>query len=287
MRYAFIRDNEYKHPVSVLCRVFKVSVSGYFGWKARPESKRAIENRRLLEEIKDVHKGRRRSYGSPRVHEELLARGITCSLNRVARIMRENSIASVSKRKFKHTTDSRHDYPIAPNLLDREFDVLRPNEVFVSDITYIATDEGWLYLATVMDLCLRRIVGWSMDKRMTKDLVIDALDMAVKDRRPGPGVLHHSDRGSQYASDDYQARLKKHGMICSMSRKGNCWDNAVMESFYRSLKVECVYLQKYKTREEARRDIFTYIELFYNRVRRHSYLGYLSPDEYERMLLAA
>lgn len=287
MRYAFIRDNEYKHPVSVLCRVFKVSVSGYFGWKARPESKRAIENRRLLEEIKDVHKGRRRSYGSPRVHEELLARGITCSLNRVARIMRENSIASVSKRKFKHTTDSRHDYPIAPNLLDREFDVLRPNEVFVSDITYIATDEGWLYLATVMDLCLRRIVGWSMDKRMTKDLVIDALDMAVKDRRPGPGVLHHSDRGSQYARDDYQARLKKHGMICSMSRKGNCWDNAVMESFYRSLKVECVYLQKYKTREEARRDIFTYIELFYNRVRRHSYLGYLSPDEYERMLLAA
>lgn len=287
MRYAFIRDNEYKHPVSVLCRVFKVSVSGYFGWKARPESKRAIENRRLLEEIKDVHKGRRRSYGSPRVHEELLARGITCSLNRVARIMRENSIASVSKRKFKHTTDSRHDYPIAPNLLDREFNVLRPNEVFVSDITYIATDEGWLYLATVMDLCLRRIVGWSMDKRMTKKLVIDALDMAVKDRRPGPGVLHHSDRGSQYASDDYQARLKKHGMICSMSRKGNCWDNAVMESFYRSLKVECVYLQKYKTREEARRDIFTYIELFYNRVRRHSYLGYLSPDEYERMLLAA
>lgn len=287
MRYAFIRDNEHKHPVSVLCRVFRVSVNGYFGWKARPESKRAIENRRLLEEIKDVHKGRRRSYGSPRVHEELLARGITCSLNRVARIMRENSIASVSKRKFKYTTDSRHDYPIAPNLLDREFDVLRPNEVFVSDITYIATDEGWLYLATVMDLCLRRIVGWSMDKRMTKDLVIDALDMAVKDRRPGPGVLHHSDRGSQYASDDYQARLKKHGMICSMSRKGNCWDNAVMESFYRSLKVECVYLQKYKTREEARRDIFKYIELFYNRVRRHSYLGYLSPDEYERMLLAA
>ena len=287
MRYAFIRDNEQRHRVSVLCRVFKVSVSGYFGWKARPESKRAIENRRLLEAIKDIHKGRRCSYGSPRVHKELLAKGITCSLNRVARIMRENSIASISKRKFKHTTDSGHDYPIAPNLLNREFDVLRPNEVFVSDITYIATDEGWLYLATVLDLCTRRIVGWSMDKRMTKKLVIDALDMAVKDRRPGPGVLNHSDRGSQYASDEYQANLKKYGMVCSMSRKGNCWDNAVMESFYRSLKVECVYLQKYKTREEARRDIFTYIELFYNRVRRHSYLGYLSPDEYERMLLAA
>ena len=246
-----------------------------------------MENRRLLEEIRDIHTGRRRCYGSPKVHEELVARGIACSLNRVARVMRENGIVSISKRKFKQTTDSGHDYPIAPNLLDREFDVPRPDEVYVSDITYIATDEGWLYLATVMDLCLRRIVGWSMNKRMTRDLVIDALDMAVKERRPGPGVLHHSDRGSQYASDDYQERLKKYGMICSMSRKGDCWDNAVMESFYRSLKVECVYLTRYRTREEARRDIFTYIELFYNRVRRHSYLGYLSPEEYERMLLAA
>lgn len=287
MRYAFIRDNERRFPVNVQCRVFGVSVSGYYGWKDRPESGRAKENRRLLEEIRDIHTGRRRSYGSPRVHEELVARGMDCSLNRVARVMRENGIVSISKRKFKHTTDSGHDYPIAPNLLDRNFDVLRPNEVWVSDITYIATDEGWLYLATVMDLCLRRIVGWAMDKRMTRGLVIDALDMAVKDRRPGPGVLHHSDRGSQYASDDYQERLKKNKMVCSMSRKGDCWDNAVMESFYRSLKVECVYLTRYRTREEARRDIFTYIELFYNRVRRHSYLGYLSPEEYERMLLAA
>ena len=287
MRYAFIRDNERNHPVTVLCRVFGVSVSGYYAWKDRPESRRAMENRRLLEEIRDIHTGKRRCYGSPRVYEELFARGITCGLKRVARVMRENGIVSISKRKFKQTTDSRHDYPIAPNLLDRDFDVLRPNEVFVSDITYIATDEGWLYLATVMDLCLRRIVGWSMDNRMTKDLVIDALDMAVKNRWPSPGVLHHSDRGSQYASDEYQARLKKYGMICSMSRKGNCWDNAAMESFYRSLKVECVYLNKYKTREEARRDIFMYIEMFYNCVRRHSYLGYLSPVEYERKYFTA
>jgi putative transposase len=287
VRYAFIRDNERRFPVNVQCRLFGVSVSGYYGWKDRPESGRAKENRRLLEEIRDIHTGRRRSYGSPRVHEELVARGMDCSLNRVARVMRENGIVSISKRKFKHTTDSGHDYPIAPNLLDRNFDVLRPNEVWVSDITYIATDEGWLYLATVMDLCLRRVVGWAMDKRMTRGLVIDALDMAVKNRRPGPGVLHHSDRGSQYAADDYQERLKKHKMVCSMSRKGDCWDNAVMESFYRSLKVECVYLTRYRTREEARRDIFTYIELFYNRVRRHSYLGYLSPEEYERMLLVA
>jgi transposase InsO family protein len=287
VRYAFIRDNERKYPVNVQCRVFGVSVSGYYGWRDRPESVRAIANRRLLEEIRDIHTGRRRCYGSPRVHEELVGRGMDCSLNRVARVMRENGIVSISKRKFKHTTDSGHDYPIAPNLLNRNFDALRPNEVWVSDITYIYTEEGWLYLATVMDLCLRRVVGWAMDERMTRGLVIDALDMAVKNRRPGSGVLHHSDRGSQYASDDYQERLKKYKMVCSMSRKGDCWDNAVMESFYRSLKVECVYLTRYKTREEARRDIFTYIELFYNRVRRHSYLGYMSPEEYERMLLAA
>ena len=283
MKYKFIRDNESKYPVSVMSKVLSVSRKSYYNWQSRSESKRYRENRRILEEIKRIHTGRKRSYGSPRVHEELLDRGFSCSRKRVARLMREEQIAAKRKRKFKPTTDSKHNYPIAANLLDRNFEVLLPDMVWVSDLTYVATDEGWLYLATVMDLYSRRIVGWSMDKRMTRDIVIDALDMAVKARCPTPGLLHHSDRGSQYASYKYQDKLKKHGMICSMSRKGNCWDNAVMESFYRSLKVESVYSKKYKTRKEAKRDIFTYIEMFYNRIRRHSYLGYKSPCDFERM----
>lgn len=283
MKYKFIRDNESKYPVSVMSKVLGVSRKSYYDWQSRSESKRYRENRRILEEIKGIHTGRKRSYGSPRVHEELLDRGFSCSRKRVARLMREEQIAAKRKRKFKPTTDSKHNYPIAANLLDRNFEVLLPDMVWVSDLTYVATYEGWLYLATVMDLYSRRIVGWSMDKRMTKDLVIDALDMAVRARCPAPGLLHHSDRGSQYASYKYQDKLKKHGMVCSMSRKGNCWDNAVMESFYRSLKVESVYSKKYKTRKEAKRDIFTYIEMFYNRVRRHSYLGYKSPCDFERM----
>ena len=283
MKYKFIRDNESKYPVSVMSKVLSVSRKSYYNWQSRSESKRYRENRRILEEIKRIHTGRKRSYGSPRVHEELLDRGFSCSRKRVARLMREEQIAAKRKRKFKPTTDSKHNYPIAANLLDRNFEVLLPDMVWVSDLTYVATDEGWLYLATVMDLYSRRIVGWSMDKRMTRDIVIDALDMAVKTRCPVPGLLHHSDRGSQYASYKYQDKLKTHGMICSMSRKGNCWDNAVMESFYRSLKVESVYSKKYKTRKEAKRDIFTYIEMFYNRIRRHSFLGYKSPCDFERM----
>jgi len=197
--------------------------------------------------------------------------------------MRENGIRARFRKKFRRTTDSKHDFPVAPNLLKRCFEINEPDRVWVSDITYIPTDEGWLYLATVMGLYSRRIVGWSMNRRMTEKLVIDALDMAIEARRPSTGLLHHSDRGSQYASYKYQQKLKKHGMLCSMSRKGDCWDNAVMESFFRSLKVESDYSEKYRTRKEAKRDIFMYIEMFYNRIRRHSYLGYKSPEEYERL----
>jgi len=267
-----------------MCDVLKVSSSGYYAWLGRPESKQAKTRRRLIVTIKAIHQKSRQTYGSPRVHAELKARDEACCLNTVARYMRENDIAAKTKRKFKHTTDSNHEFPIAENLLDRQFTQSEPNRAWVSDITYIPTREGWLYLATVQDLFSRKIVGWSMSHRIDRHLVIDALGMAVNNRRPPPGLLHHSDRGSQYASGDYQQLLEDHGMTCSMSRKGNCWDNAVMESFYRSIKAELIYHEDFQTREEARRAIFEYIEVFYNRVRRHSTLGYLSPLNYELSL---
>lgn len=231
--------------------------------------------------IRIAHKESREIYGSPRIHAELKAYGRTCCLNTVAKYMRENGIAAKTKRKFKHTTDSKHKLPIADNLLNRQFVQNEPNRAWVSDITYIPTREGWLYLATVQDLFSRKIVGWAMSHRIQRQLTIDALRMAVAFRRPSPGLLHHSDRGSQYASHDYREVLEAYDMKCSMSRKGNCWDNAVMESFYRSIKTELIYHEDFDTREEARRAIFEYIEVFYNRVRRHSTLGYLSPTEYE------
>jgi len=234
--------------------------------------------------MKSIHREFKKIYGSPRMHEELRSRGFACCVNTVARHMRENDIVAKTKRKFRHTTDSNHGMPVAENLLDRQFEQSEPNRVWVSDITYIPTREGWLYLATVQDLASRKIVGWSMSHRLKRQLVIDALEMAVGNRQPPPGLIHHSDRGSQYASREYRDLLEEHGMICSMSRKGNCWDNAVMESFYRSLKTELVHHEDFATREEARRAIFKYIEVFYNRVRRHSTLGYLSPTDYELAL---
>jgi putative transposase len=283
LRYQFILDNREEYPVSVMSRVLGVSPNSYYHWLRCPESSRVRENRRILEEIGRIRRGKKRCYGSPRVHRELLDRGFSCSRKRVERLMRENGIRARVRKKFRRTTDSKHAYPVAPNLLKRCFEVNEPDRVWASDITYIYTEQGWLYLSTVMDLYSRRIVGWSMNERMTEHLVIDALEMAVGARRPAPGLLHHSDRGSQYAGRKYQDKLKKHDMICSMSRKGDCWDNAVMESFYRSLKVESDYSDKYRTRKEAKRDIFMYIEMFYNRVRSHSSLGYKSPEEYERL----
>ncbi len=264
-----------------MCRVLAVSKSGYYAWRGRQESRRSRENRRLLVEIKTVHAESRKTYGSPRIHAELQARGRRCSQNRVARLMRLDAVCAKQKRRFKATTDSKHPLPVAENLLDRHFEPEAPNTVWASDITYIWTQEGWLYLAVVLDLCSRRIVGWSMQPRLERKLVLDALDMAVQARRPAKGLLHHSDRGSQYASGDYQAMLAHATMVCSMSRRGNCWDNAPVESFFSTLKRELVHHRRYRSRTEARAEIFEYIEVWYNRRRRHSSLGYLSPAEYE------
>ncbi len=239
------------------------------------------ENRRLLMEIEQSHKASDRSYGSPRVHEDLQELGIRCGRKRVARLMRENGIRAKHTRRYKATTDSAHSEPVAPNLLDRQFEVAEPDRVWTADITYIRTRAGWLYLAVILDLFSRRVVGWSMSNRIDGQLAVTALRRALRSRRPSPGLLHHSDRGRQYACGDYRDILEDHGMICSMSKKGDCWDNAVSESFFKTLKVERVNDRDYWTREEAKIDIVEYIERFYNRKRRHSYLGYLSPVEYE------
>lgn len=269
-----------------MCCVLKVSRSGYYAWLGRPESKRTKENRRLLIRIKSVYKKSRKTYGSPRIREALKAEGETCSRKRVERLMADNKIRAQRRRKFVSTTDSKHNLPVAENILNREFAVEEPNRVWVSDITYVPTEEGWLYLAGVLDLGTKSMVGWSMSDSIDRTLVIDALKMAYGRRRPGKGLIHHSDRGSQYASAEYRNLLCEYGMQMSMSRKGNCWDNAPMESFFGTLKKELVHHRKYQTREEAKRDIFEYIEVFYNRERLHSSLGYLSPAEYENRIAA-
>jgi len=284
MRYAFIAAHAVEFSIVVMCRVLRVSRSGYYDWCTRPKSKRSVENRRLLERIRVVHKKSRRTYGSPRVHRQLVSEGQRCSRGRIERLMSANGIRAKQKRKFVATTDSKHDLPVAENVLAREFAVVEPNKVWVSDITHIPTDEGWLYLAGVLDLCSRTAVGWSMSESLERRLVMDALGMAYRRRRPGKGLVHHSDRGSQYASEDYRNLLKGYGMQMSMSRKGDCWDNAPMESFFGTLKKELVHHRRYRTREEARRDIFDYIEIFYNRERLHSSLGYLSPVDYEELI---
>ena len=235
----------------------------------------------MVIEIELSHKASDRTYGSPRVHEDLQEQGIRCGRKRVARLMRENGIRAKQARRFKATTDSDHNDPVAPNLLDREFHVDVPDRVWVADLTYIWTREGWLYLAVILDLFSRRVVGWSMSKRITSQLTLEALSVALWIRKPSPGLLHHSDRGSQYTCGDYRDVLDEHGVLCSMSRKGDCWDNAVAESFFKTLKVERVNDRDYWTREEAQTDIIDYIERFYNRKRRHSYLGYVSPVKYE------
>ena len=282
MRCEFIEAHRREFEAWIMCRVLQVSPSGYYAWRSRGESERARSNRCLLVEIRAVHAESKRRYGSPKVHGELRARGFDCNEKRVARLMREDGLRAKRSRKFKATTDSRHDFPVAPNLLNREFEVSRPDEVWVSDITYVWTREGWLYLAIVLDLFSRRVVGWSMSHRMTRSLALDALSAAIGNRSPGPGLLHHSDRGSQYASTDYRKLLERHGMKCSMSRKGDCWDNAVAESFFSSYKVESVFGEDFQTREEARGKTFEYIEAFYNQTRLHSTLGYLSPVEFEQ-----
>ena len=282
-----MHDHQTEFPVTLMCSVFQVSRSGYYAWNKRPESKRSRENRELSLEIAVIHRESKGIYGSPKVHGELHRRGKRYGKNRVSRLMRKDGLYAKTQRKFRVTTDSNHKQPVAPNLLNREFNQTRPNQAWACDITYIWTAEGWLYLATVMDLFSRNIVGWSMAERMTRQLAMDALTLATKRRNPPRGLLHHSDRGSQYASDDYQALLSKHDMICSMSRAGNCWDNAPAESFFSTLKRELVFHNSYQSRAEARQSIFDYIERFYNRRRIHASLGYLTPSEYEELNLAA
>lgn len=281
MRYRFVERYKKAWPVVLMCKILKLSVSAYYAWRKRPESVRKRENESLMPTVQSIHIQSRQSYGTRRMAKELRKLGYDCRRCRARTLMRLANVRVRTKKRFVNTTDSKHTMPVAENLLDRKFDVSQPNRYWVSDITYIWTATGWLYLATVMDLYSRRIIGWSMDTSMTRQLVIDALLMAVWRRKPDKGLIHHSDRGSQYCSDDFQSLLKQHDIICSMSRKGNCWDNAVMERFYRSLKSEQVCYADYQTPDEARKDIVDYIEMFYNSCRAHSYLGYLSPNEYE------
>jgi transposase InsO family protein len=240
---------------------------------------------KLKQKIRKIYQKSRKTYGSPRIHQKLLQEGCLIGKKRVIRLMQEIGIQAVAKRKYKVTTDSAHAKPVAKNYLNRQFSPDKPNTSWVADITYIPTKEGWLYLATIMDLYSRKIIGWSLGNRLTKELVISTLHMALKQRKLSSGLLLHSDRGSQYVSYLYQLLLKRNGILCSMSGKGNCWDNAVMESFYRTLKVELIYQKTYHTRREAQSDIFEYIEIFYNRERLHSSLGYCSPEEYEKLML--
>ncbi len=263
-----------------MCRLLEVCPSGYYAWKRRPAARRLV----LIEQIRQVHK-RHPVYGSPRVHRALLKEGVVCSRRQVQTLMRQERIRSSCLRRLRvQTTDSGHDRPVASNVLGRQFRQKKLDRVWVSDITYIPTDQGWLYLAGVLDLCSRRIVGWATADHLGAELATEALEKAIAARRPGAGLLHHSDRGVQYASEAYQAILKRHGITCSMSRRGNCWDNAVKESFFKSLKAELVGQSHWATRKEAAESIHDYIELFYNRQRLHSSLGYRSPVEYERQL---
>jgi putative transposase len=280
--FRFIEEHRGQWPVRLLCETLAVSTAGYYAWRERPASAHEQRRAALVVAIRAIHAEVKARYGSPRIHAELAARGQPCCVNTVARLMQECGIAAKTARKFRCTTDSNHDLPVADNLLDRQFDPAAPNEAWVADITYIPTRQGWLYLAAVEDLYSRRVVGWSMAEHLESRLVVDALAMAVQRRLPGEGLLAHSDRGSQYASAHYQLLLEKHGITCSMSRRADCWDNAPMESFFASLKKELVHDEDFATRAEARTAIFEYIEVFYNRQRRHSSLGYVSPTEYEQ-----
>ena len=283
MKFAFIREHCRTWPVGVICRVLKVSRSGFYAWRKRPASARARRQQELLEKIRIAHQENQELYGSPRVHRALLIDGQIVSRNTVARLMRQAKIRAKSRRRFiPRTTNSAHQKPVADNKLNRDFAAGSINRKWLADITYIPTDEGWLYLAAVLDCFSRRIVGWSMAEHLETDLARDALKMALLQRAPrGRKLLHHSDRGVQYASEDYQHLLAERGIEVSMSGRGDCYDNAMMESFWATLKSELVHQRRYTTHEQARQSIFEYIEVFYNRKRLHSSLGYISPESFE------
>jgi putative transposase len=287
MKYWFMDQHCSCHGVQKMCRVIRASRSGYYRWKRQPQSKRQKDNEQILMEIRESHKRSRRAYGSPRITEDLQAKGTKCGKNRVARLMKIHGIVGKAKKKFKATTNSKHNLPVAENLLNQNFEVEKPNSVWISDITYVPTLEGWLYLVVILDLFSRQIVGWAMSDRLTSGFVVKALYQAIGRRHPASGCIFHSDRGVQYASTDFRDVLRAYGFIQSMSRKGNCYDNAVAESFFHTLKTEHVYDYRYKSRAEARQSIFEYIEMFYNRQRRHSALGYRSPVSFELEAMAA
>ena len=281
MRYRVIQECDRRYPIRLMCRALAVSAAGYYAWRSRPESARSIQTRTLLAAIRVIHQESRETYGSPRIWDVLVKQGHRVGEHRVARLMRHGGIRAKTMTKWRATTQSQHPFPVAANTLDRAFTVEAPNRVWAGDLTYIWTREGWLYLAVLLDLYARRVVGWAMGPRLTGELAEQALNMALVNRIPRAGLVHHSDRGSQYAATSYQRRLTEYGLIPSMSRKGNCWDNACVESFFGTLKRELVYQRHYATRDEATRNIFEYIEVFYNRQRRHSTLDYHTPAEYE------
>jgi len=283
MKFGFVDEHRQTWPVRVMCAVLGLSVSGYYAWRSRPESSREAANRALLDDIRLIHAESSGTYGSPRVHAVLRGHGRRVGRSRIERLMRRaglRGLAALPRRT--RTTDSRHAYPIAPNRIARDFSAARPNQVWLADLTYIATGEGWLYLAAILDMHTRKIVGWCMRQTLHAEIAIDALNMAIQRQRPAHGLIHHSDRGIQYAAEAYRTVLAAAGITPSMSRKGDCWDNAPMESFFHTLKTERVHHQVYATRDQARRDLFGYIEGFYNSRRLHSALGYISPAEMER-----
>ena len=285
MRFRFIEDHREEWPVRLICEVLDVSASGYYAWRSRSECARATANRELLEHVRRLHSQHRGRYGSPRLHAALRAEGRGVSRGRVERLMRQHGIRAAVSRRFRPvTTDSRHGLPISPNLLEQRFQASAPNQVWLADITYVPTGEGWLYLAAVLDLASRKVVGWAMRDQLRSELAEAALLMAIQRQRPGSSLTHHSDRGGQYASGEYRKLLTGAGMKASMSRTGNCYDNAPMESFFHTLKVELVHQRRWRTKDEARRDLFAYVEGYYNRQRIHSALGYITPEQAERRL---
>jgi transposase InsO family protein len=282
MIYRFIDQHQSRWPIRAQCRVLEVAASGYYAWKGRGPSKRAVANQNLLQDIRRIFWESSKRYGSHRVHKELKRQGQKVGKTRVEKLMQANDLRSITRKRVRiKTTDSNHNLPVAENVLDRNFGALNPNEKWVSDITFVPTDEGWIYLAAILDLYSKKIVGWAMRDHMKTELVLAALMMALQRQKPKAGFIHHSDRGSQYASHTYQDALRAAGAVSSMSRKGNCWDNAPAESFFHTLKTELVHHKHYATREDAKRDLFTYIEGYYNSRRIHSAIGYVTPIEME------
>jgi len=287
MKYLFIQEHRSRFRVEKMCRVFAIARSGYYAWMRREKSTRQKENEQLLGNIKNVYLLNRQVYGSPRIAAALHAQGIRCGKNRIARLMSRNGIKARTVKRYRITTKSKHRFPVAPNIVDREFTARAADRLWVSDITYIGTREGWLYLAVILDVFSRHVVGWAMSERLYDDLTVDALRQALVRRRPIPGLIFHSDRGSQYASGRFRQWLKSYKIMQSMSGMGNCYDNAMAESFFHTLNTELTQFEHYETRAAARQSIFEYIEMFYNRIRRHSALNYKSPLEYERMAMVA